>query len=431
MPRIAAVHAREVLDSRGNPTVEVDVALDTDAVGRASVPSGASTGTHEAVELRDGEPKRYAGKGVRQAVANVNQMLGPALTGHDPSDQRAIDTLLRELDGSPNKGGLGANAILGCSLACARAAALAAGRPLYRHIAAVAGVRHTPLPLPMVNIISGGLHAGGNLDLQDFLMMPIGARSVDEALTMTVAVYRATGAILHERGITTLVGDEGGYGPPLERNEAALEVLTSAIERAGYRPGEDVAIAVDVASTHFYQAEGYALRSEGRTLSPEELIDLLAAWVDRYPIISIEDGLAEDDWEHWPALTARLGDRVQVIGDDFFTTNPERVERGIQAGAANAVLVKMNQIGTLSETLDVVALCRRHNYRTVISARSGETEDDFLADLAVGCAGGQIKIGSIVRSERLAKYNQLLRIEEALGSEATFAAGAARGNARQ
>jgi enolase len=419
--RITAVHAREVLDSRGNPTVEVDVALDSGAVGRASVPSGASTGTHEAVELRDGDAGRYGGKGVLRAVANVNETLGPALVGRDPAAQRAIDELLIGLDGTPNKGRLGANAILGCSLAVARAAALAAGLPLYRHIAGLAGVTATPLPLPMVNIISGGLHAGGNLDLQDFLMMPVGAGSIAEATAMTGAVYRATGAILRERGFTTLVGDEGGYGPPLPSNEAALEVVTAAIEHAGYRPGEQVAIAIDVAATHFYRAGGYLLRSEGRTLAPDELIALLAGWTARYPVVSIEDGLAEDDWENWRALTARLGGRAQIIGDDFFTTNPARVERGIAAGAANAVLVKMNQIGSLTETLDVVALCRRAGYRTVISARSGETEDDFLADLAVGCAGGQIKIGSIVRSERLAKYNQLLRIEEALGPAATFA----------
>ncbi|MCC6626300.1 MAG: phosphopyruvate hydratase [Chloroflexi bacterium] len=422
MARIATVLAREVLDSRGNPTVEVDVTLDGGQVGRASVPSGASTGTHEAVELRDGDAARYGGKGVRRAVANVVDTLGPALIGRDPTDQRALDALLIELDGTSNKGRLGANAILGCSLAVARAAALVAGVPLYRHIAALAGVDRTPLPLPMVNIISGGLHAGGNIDLQDFLMIPVGAGSMVEALAMTVAVYRATGAILRERGITTLVGDEGGYGPPLASNEAALEVVTTAIVRAGYRPGEQVAIAIDVASTHFHTADGgYALLSEGRTLTPAELIDLLADWVGRYPVVSIEDGLAEDDWAHWPALTARLGARAQIIGDDFFTTNRARVERGIAAGAANAVLVKMNQIGTLTETLDVVALCRQAGYRTVISARSGETEDDFLADLAVGCAGGQIKIGSIVRSERLAKYNQLLRIEEQLGAAATFA----------
>lgn len=415
MARISAVRAREVLDSRGNPTVEVEVSLDTGHLGRASVPSGASTGTHEAVELRDGDSTRYAGKGVRRAVANVGERLGPALMGRDPEDQQGVDALMIELDGSPDKHVLGANAILGCSLAVARAAALARGIPLYWHIAALAGVAQPSLPLPMVNLVSGGLHAGGNLDLQDFLMIPVGARSVAQALEWTVGVYQATGAELRARGFTTLVGDEGGYGPPLDRNETAIEVITAAIERAGRRPAEDVAIAIDVASTHFYADGGYALRSEGRTLSAAELIDLLSGWVDRYPIVSIEDGLAEDDWANWPALTARLGGRVQIIGDDLFTTNPERVERGIQTGAANAVLVKMNQIGTLTETLDVVYRCRRAGLRTVISARSGETEDDFLADLAVGCAGGQIKIGSVVRSERLAKYNRLLRIEEELG----------------
>lgn len=421
MPRITAVRAREVLDSRGNPTVECEIDLAGGQMGRASVPSGASTGTHEAVELRDGDPTRYAGKGVRCAVDAIQQILGPALLGADPADQRAIDARLIELDGTPNKGRLGANAILGCSLAAARAAAAAAGQPLFRHIAGLAGVTATPLPLPMINIISGGLHAGGNLDLQDFLIMPVGATSIAEALEMTVAVYRATGAILRERGVTTLVGDEGGYGPPLATNEMALEIVTGAIERAGYRPGDQISIAIDVAATHFFQADGYALRSEQRTLTPDELIDLLASWVKRFPVISIEDGLAEDDWAHWPALCQRLGDRVQIIGDDFFTTNLERVRRGISVGAANAVLVKMNQIGSLTETLAVVALCRTAGLRSVISARSGETEDDFLADLAVGCAGGQIKIGSIVRSERLAKYNQLLRIEEHLGSSARLA----------
>ena len=397
------------------------------------MPSGASTGTHEAVELRDGERGRYGGKGVRRAVANVDGCWGRRWWGCDPAEQRAIDGLLIGLDGTADKGRLGANAILGCSLACARAAAAAAGLPLYRHIAGLAGVGETPLPIPMVNLISGGLHAGGGLDLQDFLMIPVGAGSVGRALEMTVAVYRAVGAILHERGVTTLVGDEGGYGPPLQSNEAALEVVTSAIERAGLRPGADgdVAIAIDVAATHFYAGEaaggGYRLRSEGRTLSPGEVIDLLAGWVGRYPVVSIEDGLAEDDWGHWPALTARLGGRAQIIGDDFFTTNAGRIERGMAAGAANAVLVKMNQIGSLTETLDVVAQCRRAGWRTVISARSGETEDDLLADLATGCAGGQIKVGSVVRSERLAKYNRLLRIEEELGAGATFAGRGALG----
>ena len=425
MPDITGVHAREILDSRGNPTIEVDIWLENGQRGRASVPSGASTGTHEAVELRDGEAARYGGKGVRRAVDNVNTVLGPALIGRDPADQRDLDERLLALDGTPNKSRLGANAILGCSLAAARAAAIAAGLPLHAHIASLAGVDRPTMPLPMVNIISGGLHAGGNLDLQDFLMIPVGADSMAEAVEMTVAVYRATGAILGERGITTLVGDEGGYGPPLGSNETALEIVTDAIERAGYQPGAQVAIAIDVAATHFHCDGAYTLRSEGRQLAPDEMIDLLARWVDTYPVVSIEDGLAEDDWTHWPALTARLGGRAQIIGDDFFTTNPVRVRRGIAERSANAVLVKMNQIGSLTETLDVVALCREAGFRAVISARSGETEDDFLADLAVGCAGGQIKIGSIVRSERLAKYNQLLRIEEELGATAPFIGRAA------
>ncbi|HEY7315746.1 MAG TPA: phosphopyruvate hydratase [Gemmataceae bacterium] len=420
-PTISRVHAREVLDSRGNPTVEVEVHCAGGAVGRAIVPSGASTGRHEAAELRDGDPSRYGGKGVRRAVANVRDVLAPRLHGLDATEQARIDHLLCEADGTPNKSRLGANAILGVSLACARAGAASRGESLWRYLDSDGVAR---MPLPMVNLISGGLHAGGNLDLQDFLLMPIGARSYSEALEMTVAVYRALSWVLirHEfEGF--LVGDEGGFGPRLQSNEQAVEMILQAIEEAGLKPGEQAALALDVASTHFYRVEEYYLhREDGRALDADGMIALLERWVKQYPILSIEDGLAEDDWDGWRKLTAVLGERVQLIGDDLFVTNPERLRRGIAEGVANGVLVKVNQIGTLTETLDVVRLARSAGYRAVISARSGETEDDTLADLAVATGAGQIKIGSVARSERLAKYNQLLRIEEEMGSAASFAA---------
>ena len=416
---IARVQAREVLDSRGNPTVEVAVYTHGGARGRAIVPSGASTGRHEAVELRDGDPARHGGKGVRCAVANVCEQIAPRLLGLPVTEQANIDRLLCNLDGTPNKARLGANAILGVSLACAHAAAAARGQPLWRYLDTDG---RACLPLPMVNLISGGLHAGDNLDFQDFLLLPVGARSYSEALEMTVAVYRALAAVLRENGYEgVLVGDEGGFGPRLRGNEQAVELCLKAIEKAGFVPGHDAALALDVASTHFFEGGRYHLREAAAPLTAAEMAALLTRWADAYPILSIEDGMAEDDWEGWRLLTQALGGRVQLIGDDLFVTNPERLQRGIAAGVANSVLVKVNQIGTLTETLAAVRLARAAGYRPVISARSGETEDSTIADLAVGTGAGQIKIGSVARSERLAKYNQLLRIEEQLGPVAPFA----------
>jgi enolase len=416
-PAIERVHAREVLDSRGNPTVEVEVHCQDGVSGRAIVPSGASTGRHEAVELRDGDPARYGGKGVRKAVANVREAIGPRVRGMPVTGQEEIDRVLVALDGTPDKSRLGANAILGVSLACARAGAAARRVPLWRYLDTDGVAR---MPLPMVNLISGGLHAGGNLDFQDFLLMPVGARTYSQALEMTVAVYRALADVLTGLGFEgVLVGDEGGFGPRLRGNEQAVEMVLAAIERAGLTPGKDAGLALDVASSHFYRDGRYFLRADGgRSLAPGEMIELLARWSDAYPIFSIEDGLAEDDWDNWPGLTAALGGKVQLVGDDLFVTSPERLRRGVAAGAANAVLVKVNQVGTLTETREVLRLARRAGYRAVISARSGETEDDALADLAVASGAGQIKIGSVCRSERLAKYNQLLRIEEEMGPKA-------------
>ena len=423
---ITDVHAREVLDSRGNPTVEVDIRLQGGATGRAIVPSGASTGRHEAVELRDGDPGRYEGKGVLRAVAAVNDIIAPAICGAanptDATDQPAFDERLRALDGTTSKSNLGANAILGVSLAAAHASANAAGMPLYRWLG---GNEATLLPMPMVNIISGGRHAEGGLDMQDFLVIPIGAATFREALRMAVAVYRAIGRILSQTGPYGYgVADEGGYGPPLPCHEDALGLLHDATRLAGFRCARDgdIAIGLDVAATEFMAADGrYALQAERRTFSATELTDLLVHWSATYPIISIEDGVAEDDWAGWAYLTERLGATTQLIGDDLFTTNPGRLAQGADAGIANAVLVKPNQIGTLTETLDTVRLARERGYLPVISARSGETEDTTIADLAVATRAGQIKIGSITRSERLAKYNQLLRIEEELGERAEFA----------
>ena len=416
--RIETIHAREVLDSRGRPTVEVEIGVAGGWAGSAIVPSGASTGSHEAVELRDGDLRRLRGRGVRQAVENVNRLIAPRLIGQDAANQAAIDALLISLDGTPNKSRLGANAILGVSLAAARAAAAAMRLPLWRYLG-----QGRVLPLPMINVISGGLHASHNLDFQDFMIMPVGAASYSQALEMSLEVHWAVHDLLAERGLSTLKADEGGFGPALPDNRAALDLLMAAVERAGYRPGEEIAFALDVAATHFYRPEQgrYDLASEGRMCDASELIDLLAGWVADYPIVSIEDGLAEDDWAGWRELTDRLGGAVQLVGDDLFTTNPQRVRQGIGQGIANAVLVKMNQIGTLTETLEVIRLAQEAGYRTVISARSGETEDSTIADLAVATSAGQIKIGSLAQSERLAKYNQLLRIEEALGADAQFA----------
>jgi enolase len=414
---ITRVHAREVLDSRGNPTVEVEVFCAGGAGGRAIVPSGASTGRHEAVELRDGDPRRLGGKGVRRAVANVHTQIAPRLLGLPATEQRAIDQRLCELDGTPNKARLGANAILGVSLACAHAAAASRGQPLWRYLDADGRAR---MPLPMVNLISGGLHAGGNLEFQDFLLLPVGALTCSEALEMTLHVYRALAATLARHGFeSVLVGDEGGFGPRLRSNELAIELILEAIAAAGYRPGVQAALALDVASTHFFRDGRYHLC--GSALSADELVALLARWVDAYPIWSIEDGVAEDDWDGWRTLTAALGTKVQLIGDDLFVTNPEWVRRGIAEGVANSVLIKVNQIGTLTETLDVISLARSAGYRPVVSARSGETEDSTIADLAVATGAGQIKIGSVARGERLAKYNQLLRIEEDLRGAGRFA----------
>ena len=420
---IAGVRGREVLDSRGNPTVEVDVTLHNGAFGRAIVPSGASTGRHESVELRDGDPARYEGRGVLRAVAAVNDVIGPAVSGAcDAADQTALDARLRELDGTANKANLGANAILGVSLAAAHASANAAGQPLYRHLG---GPEACLLPMPMVNIISGGRHAAGGLDMQDFLVIPIGAETYSDALRMVVAVYRSVGRVLSQTGPYAYgVADEGGYGPPLPCHEDALGLLYDATRLAGYRCARDgdVAIGLDVAATEFAGEGGrYELRAEGRTFSSGELVDLLEHWGKTYPIISIEDGLSEDDWDGWEYLTKRLGGSAQLIGDDLFTTNPERLARGADDGIGNAVLVKPNQIGTLTETLQTVRLAQERGYLPVISARSGETEDTTIADLAVATGAGQIKIGSITRSERLAKYNRLLRIEEELGERGRFA----------
>jgi enolase len=416
---IVHVHAREVLDSRGRPTVEVEVRCRDGAQGRAIVPSGASTGRHEAVELRDGDSTRYGGKGVRKAVANVRDLLTPRLLGLPATNQARVDRLLCEIDGTPDKSRAGANAILGVSLAVARAAAASQGVSLWRWLDADG---RACLPLPMVNLISGGLHAGGNLDFQDFLLLPIGARTYSEALEMSVAVYRALSVVLTRHGFEgVLVGDEGGFGPRLHGNEQAVELILEAITAAGFSPGKDAALAIDVASTHFHRDGRYHLRADGgQALNADEMTALLTRWVDTYPIFSIEDGLAEDDWDGWRNLTAALGGRVQLIGDDLFATNPARLKRGILEGVANSVLVKVNQIGTLTETMAVVRMAREAGYRAVISARSGETEDAFLADLAVATGAGQIKIGSVARSERLAKYNQLLRIEEEMGASARF-----------
>jgi enolase len=418
-PSILRIRAREVLDSRGHPTVEVEVHCRGGAWGRAIVPSGASTGKHEARELRDGDPARHGGRGVRRAVANVHEHIAPRLAGLPATEQELIDRALIDLDGTPDKSRLGANAVLGVSLACAHAAAASRGQPLWQYLD-----RHGParVPLPMVNLISGGLHAGGNLDFQDFLLLPVGARSCSEALEMTVAVYRALSEALRRHGFEgVLVGDEGGFGPRLQDNEQAVLLILEAVGRAGLRPGADAALALDVASTHFFRDGGYTLRATGGgELTAGGMADLLARWADSYPVLSIEDGMAEDDWDGWRELTARLGDRVQLIGDDLFVTHPLRLKRGIAEGVANSVLVKVNQIGTLTETLEVIRLAKEAGYRPVVSARSGETEDTTIADLAVATGAGQIKIGSVARGERLAKYNQLLRIEEQLG-EGAFA----------
>ena len=415
---IEDVIGREILDSRGNPTVEVDVFLVDGAVGTALVPSGASTGAHEAVELRDGDPQRYGGKGVLTAVRHINETIRPELLGIDALDQVSLDRLLIDLDGTPNKSKLGANALLGVSLAVAHAAADAVGLPLYRYLGG-AGAR--TLPVPLVNILNGGKHAVDSTDFQEFMIAPLGAPSFREGLRWAAETFHALGELLHERGLATTVGDEGGYAPSLGNNEDAIAAVLTAIERAGYVPGEQVAIALDPASTELYGDGRYTLAREGRALSTAELIDFWADWAERFPIVSLEDGLAEDDWEGWTALTERLGERIQLVGDDLLVTNTERLARGIRERAANSILIKLNQIGTLTETIEAVEMAQRAGWTAVISHRSGETEDTTIADLVVALNTGQIKTGSVSRSERIAKYNRLLRIEEELGDAAEYA----------
>ncbi|MNR93035.1 Enolase [compost metagenome] len=415
---IEDIYAREVLDSRGNPTVEVDVVLTGGASGRAAVPSGASTGAHEAIEMRDqDEPDRYNGKGVLRAVDNVNEVIANELAGMDALDQVAIDQAMLELDGTPNKAKLGANAILGVSLAVAKAAANAVNMPLYRYIG---GVSARTLPVPMLNIINGGAHADNPVDIQEFMVMPVGASSFAEALRCGAEIFHALKKILKARGLNTAVGDEGGYAPQVNSADDALAVIMDAIEAAGYSAGGDVMLALDVASTEFYRDGKYHFEGEGVVRTPDEMIDYLEDLVNRYPILSIEDGMAEDDWDGWAKLTQRLGKRVQLVGDDLFVTNPDRLDRGIGLGTANSILVKVNQIGTLTETLTAIEMAKRAGYTAILSHRSGETEDTTIADLAVATNCGQIKTGSASRSDRVAKYNQLLRIEEELGEAAIY-----------
>ena len=415
---IEAIWGREILDSRGNPTLEVEVSLASGETGVAGVPSGASTGAHEAVELRDDDPNRYGGKGVRNAVRHVNEEIAEAVLGLDAFDQTGVDQAMIELDGTPNKGRLGANAILGVSLAVARAAAQASNQPLYRYLG---GPGARTLPVPMMNILNGGKHASGSsVDMQEFMVMPVGAPNFAEGLRWGTEVFQALKSVLKKLGASTLVGDEGGYGPSLPSNEAALDAVLEAISKAGYEPGRDLVIALDPASTEFFDASNYVLKGEGRTLSGAEMAVFWADWTERYPIASIEDGLAEDDWKTWSDLEAKIGERVQLVGDDLFVTNPERLARGIAEKAANAILVKLNQIGTLTETLDAVNLAQRNGMRAVISHRSGETGDTFIADLAVATNAGQIKTGAPSRVDRVAKYNRLLAIEEELGDAAVY-----------
>ena len=415
---IASVHAREVLDSRGNPTIEVEVALEGGARGSAKVPSGASTGIHEALELRDGDKGRYGGKGVLKAVANVKERIGPRVKGMAADDQRGVDEAMLGLDGTPNKSNLGANATLGVSLAVAYAAAADAGVPLYRYLG---GADAHLLPLPQLNILNGGRHAEGSTDFQEFMITPVGAPTFAEAMRWAAEVYQTLLRLLRDEGLPTTVGDEGGFAPPLATNDAACELIVRAIEKAGYKPGEQVAIALDPAVSEVEKDGKYVLAREGRTLEPEELVDLWAEWCRKYPIVSIEDGMAQEDWDGWRSLNARLGSRVQLVGDDIFVTNVERIRRGIREEAANSVLIKLNQIGTLTETLDAIAEATRAGWTSVISHRSGETEDTTIADLVVATGAGQIKTGAPARAERTAKYNRLLRIEEELGDKAKYA----------
>jgi enolase len=415
MTTIVEVFAREILDSRGNPTVEVDVMLEDGSFGRAAVPSGASTGAHEAVELRDNDSGRYMGKGVSKAVANVNEIITPEIIGVNALDQVALDTLLIELDDTPNKGKLGANAILGVSMACAKAAANSVGLPLYRYLG---GCHARQLPVPMMNILNGGKHADNNVDIQEFMIMPVGAENFTAAVRICAEVFHNLRKVLKQKGLNTSVGDEGGFAPDLSSNEEALAVIVEAVKNAGYRPGEDIALAIDCAATEFFHDGCYKI--EGRTLTADKMVDFYAPLVDKYPILSIEDGLAEDDWEGWQKLTRRLADRVQIVGDDLFVTNTDLLAKGIQTGVANSILIKVNQIGTLTETFRAIEMAKRAGYTAVISHRSGETEDTFIADLVVAVNAGLIKTGAPSRTDRVAKYNQLMRIEEELGQAAIY-----------
>src|SRR3989339_462172 len=417
MTELIDVKAREILDSRGNPTIEVDVVLACGAKGRAAVPSGASTGTREALELRDKIENRFLGKGVLNAVANVNEVIAPEIIGYDAMDQAGLDRTMIDIDGTENKSRLGANAILGVSMAAARAAAEACEIPLYRHLG---GINARVLPVPMMNVINGGAHAANNLDIQEFMILPFGAESIAEAIRMGAETFHHLARILKGEGLSTAVGDEGGFAPNLKSNEEALEYILNAIEAAGYRPGKDIGIALDAAASEFYKDGKYIFQSEGRSLSASELIDYYERLIDKYPLYSIEDGLAEGDWDSWAIMTERLGNSIQIVGDDIFVTNPDIFRRGIEKGIGNSILIKLNQIGTVTETLDTIQMAKESGYTTVVSHRSGETEDSFIADLAVGINAGQIKTGSMSRSDRIAKYNQLIRIEEGLGDGASF-----------
>ena len=425
MSAITSINAREILDSRGNPTVEVDVHLESGAAGRAAVPSGASTGEHEALELRDNDPKRYLGKGVQKAVRNVDVVIQPVLEGFDASNQVGVDRTLIQLDGTKTKSKLGANAMLGVSMACARAAANDAGEPLYRYLG---GPLARTLPVPMMNIINGGAHATNTVDFQEFMIVPVGARAFHDALRTGAEIFHALKKVLVKRKLATGVGDEGGFAPDLPSDEDAIKVIIEAIEAAGYEPGKEVALALDCASSEIYDGSKYVFKKSGaKPRSSDQMVELFAGWLDKYPIVSIEDGLAEGDWAGWAKLTSALGDRVQLVGDDIFVTNPEFLTRGIDEDVANAILIKLNQIGTVTETLETIEMARRNGYQSIISHRSGETEDTFIADLAVATNAGQIKTGSASRTDRVAKYNQLLRIEEELGTSAEFPGGAVYG----
>ncbi|MGG4219453.1 phosphopyruvate hydratase [Paenibacillus ottowii] len=417
MTIISDVYAREVLDSRGNPTVEVEVYLESGAIGRAIVPSGASTGAHEAVELRDNDKSRYLGKGVLQAVKNVNEIIAPEVIGLDAVNQVEIDTLMIKLDGTPNKGKLGANAILAVSMAVARAAAEALGLPLYTYLG---GFNAKQLPVPMMNIVNGGAHADNNVDVQEFMVLPVGAPTFKEALRVGAEIFHNLKSVLNSKGLNTAVGDEGGFAPNFKSNEEALSTIIEAIEKAGYKPGVDVFLGMDVASTEFFKDGKYTLEGEGKSFTSAEFVDLLASWVDKYPIITIEDGCSEDDWEGWKLLTEKLGNKIQLVGDDLFVTNTERLAKGIEENIGNSILIKVNQIGTLTETFDAIEMAKRAGYTAVISHRSGESEDSTIADIAVATNAGQIKTGAPSRTDRIAKYNQLLRIEDQLGELAQY-----------